>query len=81
MPDTFRIIIQSIKFYKKQVVYQFFIIIILCAVITGSLMTGRSVRESLKKSSSERLGNTGILVSSGIRYFDPELVNRLRDRN
>ena len=79
MSDTFSIIIQSIKFYKKQVLYQFLIIILLCAVISGSLMTGRSVKESLKKSSAERLGNTEIMVSSGIRYFYPELVQRLRD--
>ena len=43
------------------------------------MLTGRSVKESLKKSASERLGNTGILISSGIRYFDPELVRRIRD--
>lgn len=42
-------------------------------------MTGRSVKESIKKSASEHLGNTGILISSGMRYFDPELVQRLKD--
>ena len=51
----------------------------MCAVITGSLLTGRSVKESIKKSASERLGNTGILISSGIRYFDSELVQRMKD--
>jgi putative ABC transport system permease protein len=79
MPGTFQIIIQSVKFYKKQVLYQVLIIVLLCAVITGSLLTGRSVKESLKKSASEHLGNTSILISSGIRYFDPELVRRIRD--
>jgi ABC-type antimicrobial peptide transport system permease subunit len=79
MPGTFQIIIKSIKFYKKPVLYQVLIIILLCAVITGSLLTGRSVKESLKKSASERLGNTGILISSGIRYFDSELVQRMKD--
>jgi ABC-type antimicrobial peptide transport system permease subunit len=34
---------------------------------------------SLKKSASEHLGNTDILISSGDRYFDPELINRMRD--
>jgi ABC-type antimicrobial peptide transport system permease subunit len=43
------------------------------------LLTGRSVKESLKKAASERLGNTGILISSGIRYFDSELVQRMKD--
>lgn len=79
MPPILQIILKSIKFYKKQVLYQVFIIILLCAVITGSLLTGRSVKESLKKSASEHLGNTDLLISSGIRYFDPELVKRIKD--
>lgn len=79
MPDIFHIIIQSIKFYKRPVLYQVIIIVLLCAVITGSLLTGRSVKESLKKSASIHLGNTGILISSGLRYFDQELVNRMKD--
>jgi putative ABC transport system permease protein len=79
MPSIFQIILKSIKFYKKQIFYQVFIIVLLCAVITGSLLTGKSVKESLKKSASDHLGNTDILISSGIRYFDPELVKRLKD--
>src|SRR5450759_4350921 len=77
MPGSFKLVIKSISFYKKPVLYQVLIIILLSAVITGSLLTGRSVKESLKKSASERLGNTGILVSSGIRYFKSELVQRM----
>ncbi len=72
MPAIFQITFKSIKFFKKQVFYQFIIIIILCAVITGSLLTGISVKESLKKSASEHLGNTNILISSGLRFFDTE---------
>jgi len=79
MPAIFQITFKSIKFFKKQVFYQFIIIVILCAVITGSLLTGISVKESLKKSASEHLGNTNILISSGIRYFDTELVRRIKD--
>jgi ABC-type antimicrobial peptide transport system permease subunit len=52
---------------------------LLSAVITGSLLTGRSVKESLKKSALERRGNTHFLISSGIRYFDPDLVQRIKD--
>ena len=49
---------------------------LLSAVISGSLMTGNSVRYSLKRSSSEKLGNTGIVVNSGMRYFDPSVSER-----
>jgi len=79
MSHIFRIIIRSLNFYKKPVIYQVLIIALLSAVITGSLLTGRSVKESLKKSASERLGNTGILISSGVRYFDPEIGQRMKD--
>ena len=75
MPGIIRIAISSLKFYKKLVLYQVLIIGLLCAIIIGSLLTGSSVRESLKKTASERLGNSGILISSGLRYFDQELVS------
>ena len=52
---------------------------LLSAVITGSLLVGKSVKESLKKSASEHLGNTGILISSGTRYFSNDLAQRLSD--
>ena len=79
MTGILHIVTRSIKFYRKPVLYQILIITILCAVITGSLLTGRSVKESLKKSASERLGNTGILISSGLRYFEPSLAETLKD--
>lgn len=81
MPRILQIIFRSIKFYKKPVLYQVLIIVLLSAVITGSLLTGRSVKESLKKSAADRLGNTSVLISSGIRYFDPELIRRMKDNS
>jgi hypothetical protein len=75
--SLFHIIRRSIAYNLKGAVYQILIIILLTAVITGSLMTGKSVRTSLKQSSFEKLGKTGILISSGIRYFDPSLVDRM----
>lgn len=78
MPGLFNIALKSLKFYRKQAFYQFLIIAILCAVITGSLLTGHSVRSSLKRTAAEHLGNTGILISSGIRYFDRDLAGKLK---
>ncbi len=78
--NLFRIVRKSIFFNLKDAVYQVIIIVLLTAVITGSLMTGKSVKSSLKKSSFEKLGNTGILVSSGVRYFDPSLVERMASK-
>ena len=75
--SLFHIVRRSILFNLKGAFYQVIIIILLTAVITGSLLTGRSVRKSLKQTSVEKLGNTGILISSGIRFFDPSLVRRI----
>jgi ABC-type antimicrobial peptide transport system permease subunit len=79
MAGELRLIIQSIKYYRKPVSYQVLIIVLLCAIITGSFLTGSSVRQSLKKSASDRLGNADILISSGIRYFNNELARRMKE--
>jgi putative ABC transport system permease protein len=75
--SLFHIVRRSISYNYKGALYQVAILILLTAVITGSLMTGKSVRNSLKQTSSEKLGNTGIIISSGIRYFDPSLAGRM----
>ena len=79
IPGIRKIITSSVRFYKRSVIYQFLIIALLSAVITGALLTGWSVKVSLKKTATARLGNTGILISSGERYFNPALAERLRD--
>jgi putative ABC transport system permease protein len=78
-PGIVKIVIKSVRFYKKPVSYQILIIALLSAVITGSLLTGWSVRASLKKTATEHLGNTGILISTGTRFFDISLANRLKE--
>lgn len=72
-----QIIVRSVTHNFRGYLYQLIIIILLTGVVTGSLMTGKSVRNSLKQTSFEKLGNTGILLSSGIRYFDPSLSGRM----
>ena len=41
------------------------------------LLTDRSVKTSLKRTASERLGKTGIVISSGSRFFDISLASRI----
>ncbi len=79
VPGIFHIVIRSVRHSKRQVIYQLLIIALLSAVITGSLLTGESVRNSLKKTASERLGNTSVVVSSGLRFFDISLAERLKE--
>ena len=75
------IISRSLRYYKKAVFNQIAIIAVLAAVITGSLLTGFSVRKSLRTTAFSRMGNTSILVSSGLRYFDPVLSERFADNS
>jgi hypothetical protein len=79
MQNLLSIISRSLLYNRKPVIYQFLIIALLAAITTGSLLTGESVRESLRKSASEHLGNTGILISSGTRYADQRLATRIND--
>ena len=72
-----KMILKSIFFYRKDAVYQVIITILLSAIITGSLLTGHSVRSSLRKTTYEKLGNTDIILSSGLRYFDASLAGRI----
>lgn len=72
-----KLILKSLLFYRKQVLNQFAVIFILALVISGSLLTGFSVRSSLKDTATEKLGNTGFLISSGLRYFDESVAGKL----
>ena len=74
--SIFQIVLKSLIYYRKPVFYQFIIIVLLTAIITGSILTGYSVKQSLKKSAQTKLGNTDLVISSGLRYFSPELGKR-----
>ncbi len=76
----FKIAVRSLLYYRKASVNQIIIILLLAAVITGSLFTGYSVRESLKLKADEKLGNTDILLSAGLRFFDASLAGRIAGR-
>lgn len=78
MHDIVGIVFRSLKYYKKPVLFQMLIIMLLAAVITGSFLVGSSVKENLKASAHRHLGNTSILISSGPRYFHSELTDRLK---
>ena len=72
-------ILKSLAYYRKDAVYQIIITVLLSAIITGSIFTGYSVRSSLKKTAGEKLGNTDFIISSGFRYFDAALPDKIHD--
>jgi putative ABC transport system permease protein len=76
-----KIAFRSLLFYRKETFYQVIIISILGAIICGSLNTGDSVRSSLRRNLSEKLGNADAMISSGLRYFDASLADRLTEKS
>jgi len=75
-----KIAARSLIFYSKSSVNQVIVVALLASVITGSLLTGYSVRASLKQKAAEKLGKTGIFISSGLRFFDASLAGRIGGR-
>lgn len=73
--NLWEISFKSLLHYKKDALYQFLITLLLAAILAGSLFTGYSVRNSLRNSVTEKLGNTDILISSGLRYFNASLAD------
>jgi putative ABC transport system permease protein len=76
-----KIAVRSLFFYRKETIYQVLIVSILAAIICGSLLTGHSVRRSLEKNLSQKLGNADIVISSGLRYFDASLSARFAEKS
>jgi len=76
-PGMLKIITRSLIFYRKDAVYQVIIVLLLSAIITGSLLTGTSVRNSLRRTSDQKSGNARIIVSSGQRFFSSTLADKL----
>lgn len=77
-PGLTHIIRRSLAYNRKGTLFLIIVVALLTAVITGSLMTGSSVRYSLRRTSLEKLGKTGIVISSTTRYFNPSVVSRFR---
>ena len=77
--SLFHIIKRSLLYYRLPALYQFVVILLLAAIITGSLLTGSSVKKSLSQNNQERLGNTGFIISSGVRYFPVSLTERMEE--
>jgi len=70
----FKLITQSILYYKWQYLALFAGILLSTAIITGALVTGDSVKLSLEKHVGLRLGNTGFAMETGDRYFSEQLA-------
>lgn len=78
--NIYRIVLRSVLYYRAPSLYQFLVILVLSSIITGSLLTGKSVRTSLRGTNIERLNGTQYTISAGDRYFPFSLSERMENK-
>lgn len=66
---------QSQKHYRRFYRLVVFAVILMMAVLTGSLMLGDSVRGTLVQRVSERLGKTETIITSGTGFMSENLIH------
>lgn len=74
-----RLIFRSIRFHWRAHLGLFSGVCITCAVLTGSLIVGDSVRGTLATIAMLRLGNTGFVMDWGKRFFDAQLAEKITE--
>jgi len=70
------LITQSRKHYRRFYRLVSFAVILMTAVLTGSLLLGDSVRGTLVQRVSERLGKTETIITSGTGFMSDELMQQ-----
>jgi putative ABC transport system permease protein len=72
-----KLIFRSLQFYWRAHLGVLLGTILACAILTGSLVVGDSVRFSLKQLALARLGQTTLALTSGDRFFRANLAQEL----
>ncbi len=75
--NILHVALRSISHYRTSTIYQVLIILALSSIITGSLLTGRSVRKSLAEKNINKLYGTAYYISAGNKYFPHSLSDRI----
>ncbi len=74
---SFKLIIRSLFFYRRTHLGIFLGVVVSTAILVGALVVGDSVRYSLKQIVVSRLGQTEFAISSGDRFFRPQLADKI----
>jgi putative ABC transport system permease protein len=72
-----KLIFRSLQFYWRSHLGVLLGTILTCAILTGALVVGDSVRFSLKQMALARLGQTTLALTSGDRFFRADLAQEL----
>jgi len=70
---------RSLAYYRKTHVWVVLGTMMSTAILVGALVIGDSVRHSLRKLVSDRLGNTEFALSSGDRFFRARIAGALAE--
>src|SRR6056297_3357863 len=77
--NVYRLVIRSFIYFRRKNLALALGVAITSTVITGSLIVGDSVQQSLYDIASKRLGETGYVVDCGDRFMTAGLVHRIRE--
>ena len=78
--DTVRLMLRSAWFYRRAHGGLLLGTAVASAVLTGALLVGDSVRDSLRRQALSRLGRTTLALQTPNRSFDSGLAPRLQER-
>jgi len=75
--NLFKLILRNLSFYRKKNLALALGVSISATILIGAFIVGDSVKYSLKKIVSQRLGEVSYVIRSGDRYFTSELSDKI----
>ncbi|MBF0198133.1 MAG: ABC transporter permease [Planctomycetes bacterium] len=73
-----RFILKSLRYYYKIHIPHFLGVLLCATILTGALLVGYSVKESLREITQTRLGHITHILNSGDHFFESKLANKLK---
>jgi putative ABC transport system permease protein len=73
----FNLILRNLIYYRRFHIWTLLGTVLGTAILTGALVTGDSVRYSLRQIVFDRLGNTQFAMMSGDRFISPSVADKL----
>ncbi len=78
--NTLKLIIRSLVYYRRMHLWVVLGTILSTAILVGALITGDSIRHSLRQIVYDRLGDTEFSLISGDRFFRTEIAEKLSEK-
>ena len=78
--NRLRYILRSVRFYRSAHLWMVLGCSMCSAILVGALIVGDSVRTSLQRIVTDRLGRTQFVLAAGDRFFRVALADALSDR-